>query len=365
VFFPNSSAMDATASSGGPITVLPQILTGSPEQIAKHVTELLKKATEFTTLCNDFEKAAQQLEKTWSGAASESALKKISDSLSSLTKIIGVVQKGAELLGVSGTLVKTAQEAYRAVVSAVNPTVAGLMSNPWTYGAAVALSTATSASLKAFIQAIGALLKTLGAVDLANQVSQIVTIIGEIEKLFGGGAATPTTPTGTTPATGGAGAVGSVPTNTSVAGAPVTAPVAPAPVASASGQQVAAQPVGNQAPSFTGYTPPALAGFGHDGSSAATGGSVPSGVDTSNSWIPVDHTATTLPAPAATAPAAPVATGGSDHVIIQTDLTTGVSTIDAPAGKDLDVDVDITYNGQHYEQHVDIDADAGATAAGR
>jgi hypothetical protein len=136
-------------------------------------------------------------------------------------------------------------------------------------------------------------------------------------------------------------------------------------VASATGQQVAAQPAGNQAPSFTGYTPPALAGYGNDGSSAATGGSVPSGVDTSNSWIPVDHTATTLPAPVTAAPATPVPTGGGDHVIIQTDLTTGVSTIDAPAGKDLDVDVDITYHGQHYEQHVDIDADAGATAAGR
>jgi hypothetical protein len=347
VFFPNSSAMDATASVGGPITVLPQILTGSPDQIAKHVTELLKKATEFTTLFADFEKAAQQLEQTWSGAASESALKKIGDSLSSLTKIIGVVQQGAELLGVSGTLVKTAQEAYRTVVSAVNPTVAGLMSNPWTYGAAVALSTATSASLKAFIEAIGALLKTLGGVDLANQITRIATIIGEIEKLFGGGATTPTTPT--TPATGGTGATGSVPTNTTVAGSPVAAPQAPAPVASPSGQQAVSQPVGDQAPSFTGYTPPALAGYGNDGSSAATGGSVPTGAD---SWVPVDQ-----PPPATTPPSA--VPGTSDHVIIQTDLTTGHSTVDAPAGKDLDVDVDITYNGQHYEQHVDIDAAAG------
>ena len=361
MFFPNSSAMDATASSGGPITVLPQILTGSPEQIAKHVSELLKKATEFTTLCNDFEKAAQQLEKTWSGAASESALKKIGDSLSSLTKIIGVVEKGAELLGVSGTLVKTAQEAYRGVVSAVNPTVAALMSNPWTYGAAVALSTATSASLRAFIQAVGALLKTLGVVDLANQITQITTIIGEIEKLFGGGATASATPVpvGTTPATGGAGA-GSVPTNTTVAGSPVAAPQAPAPVASASGQQVVAQPPGSQPPGnqapgsqppgFTGYTPPALAGYGNDGGSAAVGGSVPpSGADPALSWIPVDQ-------------AAPAAPGTGDHVIIQTDLTTGISTIDAPAGHDLDVDVDITYDGRHYEQHVDIDA---APASGR
>jgi hypothetical protein len=80
----------------------------------------------------------------WSGAASETALKKITDSLQSFEKIIKVVQEGAQLLGVAGTLVKTAQTAYTSVVSAVNPTVAALMSNPWTHAAAVALSTATS-----------------------------------------------------------------------------------------------------------------------------------------------------------------------------------------------------------------------------
>jgi uncharacterized protein YukE len=175
--------MDVAASSGGPITVLPQILTGRPEQIAEHVSHLMGKATEFTTLFNDFAKAAEQLEKSWSGAASESAVKKINDSLSALTKIIDVVEEGAELLGVSGTLVEVAQEAYRSVVTAVNPTVASLMSNPWTYGAAVALSTATSASLRAFIQEIGALLKTLGVVDFANQTTRIATIIGEIDML--------------------------------------------------------------------------------------------------------------------------------------------------------------------------------------
>jgi hypothetical protein len=52
----------------------------------------------------------------------------------------------------------------------------------WTNGAAVALSTATSAS-RAFIQAIGSLLKTFGVVDLANQIAHIATIIGEIETL--------------------------------------------------------------------------------------------------------------------------------------------------------------------------------------
>ena len=48
--FPNSSAMDATAGSGGPITFLPQILTGQPQAIAQHAESLLSKATQFMSL---------------------------------------------------------------------------------------------------------------------------------------------------------------------------------------------------------------------------------------------------------------------------------------------------------------------------
>ncbi|WP_103351447.1 WXG100 family type VII secretion target [Amycolatopsis sp. CA-128772] len=338
--FPNSSAMDATASSGGPITILPQIVTGQPEQIAKHVVDLVKKAEQFLSMYNELTKAADQLGKIWSGAASESALKKVSDSLDQLTKIINVVQKGAELLGVSGTLIKTAQEAYRAVVAAVNPTVAALMSNWWTYGAAVALSTATSASLRAFITAIGALLKALGAVDLAQQVTTLAQVIGEIEKLFhhSSGSSGATTP--------------------SIGTTPVTAPQTPPPVASPSGQQAVAGGSGGgipQQPSFTDYTPPAL----------ATGGGSSGTANPANSWIPVDHPGTTTPAvvPApAPAPApvpapapAPVA-GHADEVVIHTNLTTGESTVEAPGGQDFDLDIALDYNGKHFSQHVGYDA---------
>ncbi|MEC3978331.1 WXG100 family type VII secretion target [Amycolatopsis sp. H20-H5] len=348
--FPNSSAMDATASSGGPITMLPQIVTGQPEQIAKHVLELASQAAKFLSVYNDMTKAAEQLSKIWSGSASDSALKKISDSLDQLTKIIQAVQQGAELLGVSGTLIKTAQEAYRAVVSAVNPTVAALMSNWWTYGAAVALSTATSASLKAFITAIGVLLKALGAVDLAKQISQLGQIIGEIQKLFGHDSGQ----TGSVPAGGNAG----------VAGSPVTAPRAPATVASPTGQQAIGGQGGGtpgQAPSFTDYQPPALTGGGA-GSGSGSGTWPSSASDPANSWIAVDHPTTgTTPAPAPVP--APVGVGAG-QVTITTDLTTGQSTVTAPGGQDLDIDVDLTYNGKHFEQHVDIDAGADA-AKGR
>jgi uncharacterized protein YukE len=342
VIFPNSSAMDATATSGGPITVLPQIFTGSPEQIAQHVAEVLKKAAECQSLYTEFTKAAEQLEKTWSGAASESALKKISDSLGSLTKIISVVEKGAELLGISGTLVKTAQEAYRATVSAVNPTVAALMSNWWTYGAAVALSTATSASLRAFIEAIGALLKALGVVDLANQISQLATIITELEKLFGATSATTPGATGTTPGA-------TTPSNTTVSGTPVAAPQTPPPVASPAGQQtVQGQTPGATTvqPGFTGYTPPALAGYGN--------GTTPSSAD---SWIPVSPPATA--APVAAAPA-PVAANG--HILVDFDPATGETKVDAPAGTPVNLDISGTYGGKAIDEHLHLNgAQSGVT----
>ncbi|RSN53016.1 hypothetical protein DMH01_40210 [Amycolatopsis sp. WAC 04182] len=344
--YPNSSAMDATASSGGPITILPQILTGQPEQIAKHVLEVLKKANEFLTMYNEVTKAAEQLGKIWSGAASDSALKKITDSLNSLTKIIQVVQKGAELLGVAGTLIKTAQTAYKAVVSAVNPTVAGLMSNPWTYGAAVALSTATSASLRAFITAIGALLKALGVVDLANQITQIATIIGEVQKLFGHNDA------------GDNGAAG----NSAVSGTPITNPQAPGSVAGGSGQAAIGGSGGGagggstpgETPPFTQYRPPALGGNGSQGN-------WPGGAD---AWIPVDRPSGGGAGSGSNGGALPSA-GNGNTVTITTDLSTGKSTVQAPGGQDIDIDIDMNYGGKHFEQHIDIDAGADSPAKGR
>ncbi|NBH07596.1 hypothetical protein [Amycolatopsis sp. SID8362] len=338
--FPNSSAMDATASSGGPITILPQIVTGQPEQIAKHVLDLVKKAEQFLSMYTELTKAADQLGKIWSGAASESALKKIGDSLKQLETIINVVQKGAELLGVSGTLIKTAQQAYRSVVAAVNPTVASLMSNPWTYGAAVALSTATSASLRAFITAIGALLKALGAVDLAQQVMTLAQVIGEIEKLFhhDSGSSGATTP--------------------SIGNTPVTAPQAPAPVASSAGQQAVAGGSGGgipQQPSFTDYTPPALAtGGGSSGGTAVTGNGAP--LNPANSWIAVDPAQHGATVPTQPAPVTQQPMRGADEVVIHTNLTTGESTVEAPGGQDFDLDIDLDYNGKHFSQHVGYDA---------
>ncbi|MFI9386003.1 WXG100 family type VII secretion target [Kutzneria sp. NPDC052558] len=326
--FPNSSAMDATASSGGPITFLPRIVTGQPEQIAAHVTQVLAKAKQFVTLMDDFAKAEKQLSQVWSGAASQTALKKITDSLQSFEKIIKVVQEGAQLLGVASTLVKSAQTAYTSVVSAVNPTVAALMSNPWTHAAAVALSTATSASLRGFIEAIGGLLKTLGLTKLGAELTTLASIIQELGKLFGGAnSASASTPSGTTPST------------TTVTSNPVTAPVTPPPVASPTGQQVTATPVSSTGTVATSnpynYTPPAL------------GGATPSTADT---WIPVDPPAGSTPA---TTP--PSATPADTGVIkVTTTIGTESTTVEIPTGHNAQLDLDIPVNGQHLTEHISV-----------
>lgn len=299
MMYPPSYAMDATASGGGPSTVLPQIVTGSPEAIGSHVNELLQKAQQFLSLIEEFRKAEQQLQQVWSGHAADSAVKKIEDSLKSFTDIVNVINRGAQLLQQSATLVKTAQTGYTSVVGAVNPTVAGLMSNPYTYSAAVALSTSTSAALKGFIQAVSGLLKTLGAVNLASELNSVVQIISTLEQLFnnkGTGASGGTTPTtGTTGAAVTApqapGSVGNPAVLTSAGTAAAAAPTAPtstAPTSLQTGEQgllhtpdgrlytADGQPLltANGSPAYQNYQPAALNGLPN--SAGAPTPSVPS-----------------------------------------------------------------------------------------
>jgi uncharacterized protein YukE len=222
MMYPPSYAMDATAASGGPITILPQIMTGSPQSILGHMAEMVAKAQQFATLIEDFTKAEKQLGDTWSGHAADSALIKMKNSLEAFTKIVNVIEHGSTLLKEAAALITTAQTAYRTVVGAVNPTVAGLMSNPWTYGAAVALSTGVSAALRAFINAVSVILKALGAVKIAGELATLVQIIQQLEQLFNDKHSAPTSSV----------------TNGSVAANAITAPNAPGSVASASGQQL-------------------------------------------------------------------------------------------------------------------------------
>jgi|GEM_PF-3121913 len=184
---PNSSAMDATAMGGGPGTFVAQIATGSPESIEKLVAQRLKQAEQFLSLINQARSAVTTLEKAWGGHASETAVKKFTDTLNSFEQIVKVIQVSSDLLTTSSTLIKAAQTGYTTVVNAVNPTVQALASNWWTYAAAVSLSTAVSATLRAFINGIEAMLSALGGGQLMQEVTEVIKIIGDIEKLVGSG----------------------------------------------------------------------------------------------------------------------------------------------------------------------------------
>jgi hypothetical protein len=210
------------------------------------------------------------------------------------------------------------------------------MSNPWTHAAAVALSTATSASLRGFIEAIGGLLKTLGLTKLGTELTTLASIIQELEKLFGGSnSASASTPGGTTPST------------STVTSTPVTAPVAPPPVASPTGQLVASHttptPVTQSNP--YAYTPPALGGTG----------TTPS---TADSWIPVDPPAGTTPAGTTPAGSTPVVSAPpvTDPGVIKVTTTIGAesTTVEIPTGHDAQVDVDIPVNGEHVTEHISV-----------
>jgi hypothetical protein len=179
--------MDATAMGGGPGTFVAQIATGSPESIDRLVAQRLKQAEQFLALINQARTATQTLEKAWGGKASETAVKKFTDTLNSFEQIVKVIQVSSDLLTTSSALIKAAQTGYTAVVNAVNPTVQALASNWWTYWAAVSLSTSVSATLRAFINGIEAMLSALGGGQLMAEVAEVIKIIGDIEKLIGSG----------------------------------------------------------------------------------------------------------------------------------------------------------------------------------
>jgi uncharacterized protein YukE len=237
---PPSFAMDATAAGGGPSTMLPSIATGSPAQISSHVAQRLRQAEQFIQIIESLTSTTQQLSSAWSGSASEAAVQKITTTVSAFMRIVKVIQSGSALLGVSGATVQSAQTAYTGVVSSVNPTVASLMSNPWTYSAATALSTAASGSLRSYIGLCQGLLTGLGSGNMMQQVSALMMIIQEIEQLSQSSSAS------------------SASSATSVATVPSTA----TPATTAQSPSASGQPVTASQPSWSSnYTPTALVGY--------------------------------------------------------------------------------------------------------
>ncbi|GAB2952900.1 hypothetical protein GCM10027280_46600 [Micromonospora polyrhachis] len=350
---PNSGAMDAAASGRGPSTVaLPSIVGGDPAAILAHAAALTARAARLVSLLADLERAREQLREVWSaGAASDSVVQKLTKSFASFQKIIETVYAGIRELEGSAAQITTAQAAYRAVVSAINPTVAALMSNPYTRAAGRALAVSTTGILKAFLTGIGGILTAIGATNIGQILTGLATIVTQVEQLFSknndaGRSTAATVPTG-------------------IANTAITAPPQIGGVATSTGQTAlgGGYPLGQTMPNFTGsgypttgsltnYLPPALGG--------------------TDQWVAVDRGQSTLPGaipvPTAPVPAAPAdvtpapSTGGRDS---DDDVTITASkgdlkvTVEVPVdtGRAFDIEVSASSGGQTVEADVSVDAD--------
>ncbi|MEU6078488.1 hypothetical protein [Micromonospora sp. NPDC047074] len=361
---PNSGAMDAAAGGRGPGTVaLPSIVGGNPAAIVAHAAALTSRVARLVTLLADLERAREQLREVWSaGSASESVVQKLNRSFASFQQIIETVYAGIRELEGAAAQLTTAQAAYRAVVGAVNPTVAALMSNPYTRAAGRALAVSTTGILKAFLTGIGGILTAIGVTNLGQILTGLATIVGQVEQLFsknndGGATPAPALPAGST-------------------GNPVLAPPPMASIATGAGQAALGGGYGTGGhgmPAFTGggypaggsmssYTPSAL---GTDQWIAVQPGqsSLPAG------GAPVTTTPTgpvqTLPippsAPADVPPPAPARNGGDDDGDVTVTASKGdlSVTVEVPVdtGRAFDIEVTASSGGQTVDADISVGAD--------
>ncbi|MFG1779562.1 WXG100 family type VII secretion target [Micromonospora sp. NPDC049048] len=333
---PNSGALDAAAGGRGPGTVaLPSIVGGDPAAILAHAAAMTARVARLVTLLADLERAREQLREVWSaGSASESVVQKLNSSFASFQKIIETVYAGIRELEGAAAQLTTAQTAYRAVVGAVNPTVAALMSNPYTQAAGRALAVSTTGILKAFLTGIGGILTAIGVTNLGQILTGLAGIVDQVEQLFsknndGGATPAPALPAGS-------------------AGNPVLAPPPMASVATGAGQAALGGGYGTGGygmPSFTG------AGYPAGGSMSSY---TPSALGT-DQWVAVQPGQSSLSgaAPVTTTPTGPVQT-----LPIPPAAPVGVP-VPAPGGSGGDGDVTVTATKGDLSVTVEVPVDTG------
>ncbi|RZQ59382.1 hypothetical protein [Amycolatopsis suaedae] len=177
---PDSGAMDAAAPGAGPVTVLPLLAGGCPETIAEQAGRLRRHADEFAALHADLAAAAAQLAVACHGRECADSLSELDGSLDALGEIVDVLRTGADLLAESGELVARAQQAYRMLVTEVNPAVAALLADPVTRPAAAVLARSAGTALRAYVDDISERITRLGVADLAGVTSRVTAVIVEL-----------------------------------------------------------------------------------------------------------------------------------------------------------------------------------------
>lgn len=190
---PNSSAMDFAAGGGGPTArVLPWIVSADPEQILRYGTELANHITTIAGIVAQISDTGDAMRKAWpAGTASDAALAKVQKSVQTFQRIVQAARTLQTELTNVATALRLVQQAYRATVSAVNPTVKALLSNVHTHAAARSLAIGTTAGLASSVASTKATLDAIAATRLMAVVSTLATIAKELESLLSADAPAP------------------------------------------------------------------------------------------------------------------------------------------------------------------------------
>ncbi|WP_189077733.1 hypothetical protein [Mangrovihabitans endophyticus] len=183
---PNSSAMDAAAGGSGPsATVLPWIVTTEPDQIQRYVTDLVSRVATLARTVQSIDRAGDDLHRAWStGSASAAAHGKVAKTIEIFQKVTTAVQALEAEIQAVVVAVRMVQNGYRAVVGAVNPTVAALLSNIYTRAAATALAVSATSGLASFVSTVKAALDAIGLARIATIITTLVTIAHELQSLL-------------------------------------------------------------------------------------------------------------------------------------------------------------------------------------
>jgi hypothetical protein len=191
------------ASGGASLAPLASLIGGDPAAILRHVGQLVQHAQKLVQLVGELDKKKQELRDAWpKGSASDQAGESTASALDTFIQAIKPMTAGAQALTGVATSLQGAQSGYTSAMTATEPVVQSLMSNPFTQSAGIATAMGVTGQVKTFLTAIGSLLTSLGLKDIGAAFTQLGTIIGSVESVFNAitGQSNGTTPGATTPA---------------------------------------------------------------------------------------------------------------------------------------------------------------------
>jgi hypothetical protein len=182
--YPQTPAIHA-ASGGASLPSLASLMGGDPTAIMQYVGQLVQHSQRLVQLIGELDKKKQELRDVWpQGTASDQAGESTASTLDTFIQAIAPMTAGAQALTGVATSLRGAQAGYSGAMTATEPVVQSLMSNPFTQGAGVATAMGVAGQVKTFLTGIGTLLTSLGLKDIGAAFTQLGTIVGSVESVF-------------------------------------------------------------------------------------------------------------------------------------------------------------------------------------